>query len=211
MLLEIIPEKFLTPAISAAAILTGSIIGGIWSWITTKKNIEVENKIVEDNRKYDNLEKTNKICENINIIRLDICNAIFQSIRTLKCYDEENNENKYPIPINKDYSRVVASITSLFNLKEMSYIYQLYGIMETLNKHIKNLNYNEVGYNLIKKDCELLLKKLYGQNLQKILQFDIEMVTYEQLYNNEFIKIGYREVLQKLDENSCVEGYNRSH
>lgn len=209
ILLEIIPEKFLTPAISAAAILTGSIIGGIWSWITTKKNIEVENKIVEDNRKYDNLEKINKICENINIIRLDICNAIFQSIRTLKYYNEENNENKYPIPINKDYSRVVASITSLFDLKEMSYIYQLYGVMEAMNKHMQNFNYNDEGYNLIKKDCELFLEKLYGQNFHKMLQLDIEILTYEQLYNNELIKTGYREVLQKLDKNSCVEGYEQ--
>lgn len=209
ILLEIIPEKFLIPAISAAAILTGSTIGGIWTWITAKKNIEVENKIVEDNRNYDNLEKINKICENINIIRLDICNAMFQSIRTLKYYDEENNKNKYPIPINKDYSRVVASITSQFDLKEMSYIYQLYGIMETLDKHMKNINYNDEGYDLIKKDCELFLQKLYGQNFHKILQFDIERVTYEQLYNNELIKIGYRKVLQKLDENSCVEGYKQ--
>lgn len=207
ILLEIIPEKFLTPAISAAAILTGSIIGGIWSWIITKKNIEVENKIAEDNKKYDNLQKINNICENINIIRLDICNAIFQSIRTLKYYDEEDNENKYPIPINKDYSRVVASITSLFDLKEMSYIYQLYGIMETMNKHMKNFDYSDEGYHLIKKDCELFLQKLYGQNFHKILQFDIERATYEQLYNNELIKIGYREVLQKLDKNSCVKGY----
>lgn len=207
ILLEIIPEKFLTPAISAAAILTGTIIGSIWSGLIAKKNREVENKIVDDNRKHDNLEKINKICENINIIRLDICNAIFQSVRTLKYYNEGNNENKYPIPINKDYSRVVASITSLFNLKEMSYIYQLYGIMETMNKHMKNLNYNDDEYNLIKKDCELFLKKLYGQNFHKILQVDIETVTYEELYNNEFIKAGYKEVLGKLDKNSCVEGY----
>ncbi|MCY6356531.1 hypothetical protein [Clostridium sp. ZS2-4] len=208
-LLEIIPEKFLTTAISAAAILTGTIIGSIWSGLIAKKNREVENKIVEDNKKCNNLEKINKMCENINIIRLDICNAIFQSIRTLKYYNEANNENKYPIPINKDYSRVVASITSRFDLKEMSYIYQLYAIIETLNKHMKNLNYNDDGYNLIKKDCELFLKKLYGKNFHKILQVDIETVSYEQLYNNEFIKLGYREVLKKLEKNSCVEGYEQ--
>lgn len=211
-----IPDKFVTPIISATAVIAGSLIGAVCSWITTshsiKKSTEVENKIVEDNRKYDNLEKVGKVCENINIIRLDICTAIFQGIRNLKNFTMDNYTNRYPIPINKDYSRVVASLTSKFDLKEMSYIYQLYGIIETLNKHTNELRFNDKkGYNLIRMDCELLLKKLYGENYLQAIELDIDNIKYEDLYSNDIIKIGYRRVLEKLDNNSCIEKYNSNN
>ncbi|MCY6369113.1 hypothetical protein [Clostridium ganghwense] len=200
-LLQIIPEKYISTIFSTAAIITGSLVGGLCSWIITKHS-------TKDNRRYDYNEKINKICENINIIRLDICNAIFQSIRTLKYFNNENSVNKYPIPINKDYSKVVASLTNKFELKEMSYIYQLYGIIETLNTHIKDLHYDDKqGCELIKQDCELFLKKLYGENFIKIIEIDIEETTYQELYDNELIKIDYREVLKKLDKNTCTKGY----
>ncbi|MCY6959107.1 hypothetical protein [Clostridium brassicae] len=211
--LENISTRFPTPLISAASVIVGSLIGASCSWITTtyatRKNIETENKIVEDNRRYEYKDKINKICENVNIIRLDICNALFQSIRTLK-YSNEDYLNKYPICINPNYSKVVASLTNRFDLKEMSYIYQLYGIIESLNKHIKEYYYYDKNkYEFIRKDCELFLKKLYGENYNKILDIDIERATYEELYDNKFTKKGYRDVLKKLDENRCFEIYEK--
>ncbi|MBE6044830.1 MAG: hypothetical protein E7216_11450 [Clostridium thermopalmarium] len=205
-----INQEFITPIISATAVIIGSIIGATCTWITTNhstiKTIEVENKIVEENRKNEELEKLLKFCENINIIRLDICNSLFQSIRTLKDFHEGNFENRYPISINRDYSRVVASLTGKFDLKELSYIYQVYGIIETLNKHISELGFNDKnGYELIKMDCELLLKKFYGENYKKIIELDIDKICYEELYNNEFMKKGYRHILKKLDMHSYSE------
>nr|WP_272507459.1 hypothetical protein [Clostridium aestuarii] len=211
----LISEQFIIPIISASAIILGSLIGALCSWLTTKyctyKNIEVENKIVEDNRKYEKEDKINKFYENVNIIRLDICTAMFQSIRTLKCFDQKKIINKYPIPINKEYSKMVAALSSEFDLKEMSYIYQLYGIIEVLNEHIKDLSYGDKdGCNLIKKDCELFLKKLYGENYPRILNYDIDKLSYKELYNNEFIKIGYKNTLKKLDEIVCIDKYEES-
>lgn len=210
--IKIIPENLVNPVVSATAIIAGSLIGGICSWITTsyatRKNIEVENKIVEENRKYDTQSKTGEICGNINIIQLDICNAIFQSIRTLK-YCENKEVVKYPIPINREYSKVIASLTCRFNLREMSYIYQLYGIIEVLNKHIKEYNSNAECAKLIKKNCELFLKKLYGDNYLKVLDMDIEKITYRELFQNNLIKDGYKNVLDKLDKNSCIEKYKQ--
>lgn len=214
MILHIIPDKYVTPIISASAVILGSLIGATCSWITTKhsikENTEVENKIVEDNRKYDQLDKARRACENINIIRLDICNAIFQGIRNLKEFSKGNYERPYPIPIHKEYSRVVSALSGKFDLKEMSYIYQLYGIIEILNKHINEIKYkNQEELSFIIRDCQLLLKKLYGENYDKVLELDIDKVTYEQLYDNEIIKTGYRKVLKKLESNSCVEKYNK--
>lgn len=205
-----IQQEFITPIISATAVICGSLIGATCTWLTTKhstgKSIEVENKIVEDNRKREEIEKLLKFCQNVNIIRLDICTAIFQSIRTLKELKDESFTNRYPIPVNKDYSRVVASLTGKFDLKELSYIYQVYGIIETLNKHINELRFDDKeGYSLIRMDCQLLLKKLYGENYNKTIELDINNISYEELYNNEFIKKGYRDVLKKLDVNSYSE------
>lgn len=205
-----IQQEFITPIISATAVIVGSLIGAMCTWITTNhstiKSIEVENKIVEDGRKHEEMEKLLKLCENINIIRLDICTSLFQSIRTLKQLNSEDFINRYPIPINRDYSRVVASLTGKFGLKELSYIYQAYGIIETLNKHINELRFNDKeGYDLIRMDCELLLRKFYGVNCKKVVEMDIDKISYENLYNNNFMKEGYKKVLKKLDENSYCE------
>lgn len=202
-----IQQEFITPIISASAVIAGSLIGALCTWITTNhstlKSIEVENKIVEDNRRHEEIEKLLKFCSNINIIRLDICTALFQSIRTLREFSIEEFTNRYPIPVNRDYSRVVASLTGKFDLKELSYIYQAYGIIETLNKHINELKFDDKeGYDLIRMDCELLLKKFYGTNYEKIVEIDIDKVSYEELYNNELMKDGYKSVLKKLDINS---------
>ena len=45
----------------------------------------------------------------------------------------------------------------------------------------------------------MFIKKIYGDNFLKALEFDIEIVTYEDLYNNKIIKLGYKNVLIKLD------------
>ncbi|KOA21506.1 hypothetical protein CLHOM_01770 [Clostridium homopropionicum DSM 5847] len=205
-----IPDKFITPMISATAVIIGSLIGATCSWITMKhsikENMNVENKIVEDNRKYEEIQKMSKICENINIIRLDICTAIFQSIRNLNDFSKENYLSMNPILLNRDYSKIVASLTNRFDLKEMSYIYQLYGIIEIINEHIKNYKLNDNNsYNLIIRDCELLLHKIYGDNYKSILKMDIDKIKYEQLYDNQIIKIGYKKILKKLDENVCTD------
>ena len=36
----------------------------------------------------------------------------------------------------------------------------------------------------------MFIKKLYGNNFSKALDFDIDIVTYENLYDNEIIKLG---------------------
>lgn len=202
-----IRQEFITPIISATAVIAGSLIGAACSWFTTNysmnKTIEVQNKVIEDNKRDQELEKSLKLCENVNIIRLDICNAIFQSIRILRHLYNKDYNKRYPIPINKDYSRVISSLTGKFNLKELSYIYQLYGILESLNKHINELKFNDIdGCNLVAIDCELLLHKLYGSYYKKVLELDIDNISYIELYNNEFIKEGYRSVLKKLDDNA---------
>lgn len=210
VVLASIQQEFITPIISATAVIAGSLIGAACSWFTTnysmKKTIEVQNKVIEDNKRDQELEKSLKLCENVNIIRLDICNAIFQSIRILKHLYNKDYTKRYPIPINRDYSRVISSLTGKFNLKELSYIYQLYGILESLNKHINELKFNDMdGCNLVTTDCELLLHKLYGSYYKKVLELNIDRISYVELYNNEFIKEGYKRVLKKLDENANFE------
>ncbi|AEB76644.1 hypothetical protein [Clostridium botulinum] len=205
-----IPQEFITPIISATSVIIGSLIGGICSWITAKhsmkKSMEIQSKTVKDNRRYDQIERINNICQNVNIIRLDVCTAIFQSIRNIKEIKEKNYINRYPIPINKDYSKVLSCLNKKFDLKELSYIYELYGIIEILNKDLKEFDDSKFNkYDLIKHDCELLLKKIYGENYINIQEIDIDKITYKELYDNNIIKEGYKRVFRKLEQISNVE------
>lgn len=200
-----ISEKFLPTIISAIAIILGSIVGGICSWIVTQKatykTIEEQHRIVSENRKCEELERRNKVCENATIIRLDICTALFQSIRLIKGIEKEEELLTIPIPMNKEYSKAVASLKNDFTLKEMSYIYQLYGIIEKLNSDIHNIDFNsKENYTILKLNYEIFLKKLYGINYRKVVEIDIEKVAYNELYNNSIIKVGYKNILSKLDE-----------
>lgn len=198
------------PLISCISIIIGAIVGGVFSWIITKKStdktIEVQNKIFEDNRKYAEDIRIRRSREYANIIRLDICTALFNSIRILKSINNKFDIDVYPIPMDRDYSIDVAYLKSQFQLRELSYIYQLYGIIEKLNKDTNKFRYfNEEDYNNVKMGCQMFLKKLYGDNLNNILEFDIEKVSYEELYDNELIKGGYKEVLSKLDNICDIE------
>ncbi|WP_223366448.1 MULTISPECIES: hypothetical protein [Clostridium] len=204
-IMSIIPQEFITPIISATSVIVGSLIGGICSWITAKhsmkKSIEIQSKTVKDNRRYEQIERMNNICQNVNIIRLDICTAVFQSIRNIKEIKEKKYIYRYPIPINKDYPKVLSCLNKKFDLKELSYIYELYGIIEILNKDLKEFDHSKFNkYDLIKNDCELLLQKIYGENYINIQEIDIDDITYKELYDNNMIKEGYRKVLEKLEQ-----------
>jgi hypothetical protein len=201
--LAFIPDNLIDPIISAISIIIGAILGGIFSWFINKdstcKAIETQNKIEKDKREYQEQNKALKLNEYVTIIRLDIFTTLFQSLRMLKEFDENNKINVYPIPMNPNYSEAIAALEKILNLKEMSYIYQLYGIIEKLNNDTKGYHYDDKHYTLIKEDYEMVVKKLYGNNFSKALEFDIDNVTYENLYDNEIIKPGYKNVLIKLD------------
>ncbi|MDF2503693.1 hypothetical protein [Clostridium sp.] len=203
------PKAFLREIISATAIISGAIIGAICSYLiaksTTNKSVRVQNEIFNESRKLEDNIRRKNTCQYANILQLDICTAIFQSIRSIRNI-ESNDENKYPIyiPVNTQYSKAIVFLTDNFNLREMSYLYQLYGIIEKINYDIKDLNYNNnKDYKSIKIDYEIFLEKLYGENMSIILNLDVDDgVTYHQLVSNEFIKEGYKIVLQKLNKMS---------
>ena len=202
--LSFIPTNLLNPIISSTSIIIGAILGGIFSWFinknSTSKAIETQSKIEKSNREYQERTKALRLSEYATIIRLDICTTLFQSLRMVKEFNDKNNIGIYPIPMNSNYAEAIVALSKMFSLKEMSYIYQLYGIIEKLNNDTKGYHYDEKHYNLIKEDYEMFVKKLYGSNYLKALDFDIETVTYEDLYNNEIMKLGYKDVLIKLDK-----------
>lgn len=205
-----IPVHLINTIISATAILMGTLIGALFSWIISKKttvrNIEEQYKLMKENRNYEEFHKQRDFCANANIVRLDICTALFQSIRTLKDYRKGDLQNKYPIPINKDYSCVVSTLTDKYTLKELSYIYQFYGIIEKVNYDILNCDlYDENCFKKIIGGYEDILKKIYGSNFEEILSKDIDAMSYEELYDNDLTKKGYRTALQTLDKLCIIE------
>ena len=201
------PKVYLTEIISATAIISGTLIGAVCSYLiaksTTNKSVKVQNEIFKESRKLEENIRKKNTCQYANILQLDICTAIFQSIRSVKNIDS-NEADKYPIyiPVNTQYSKAIAYLTDDFNLREMSYLYQLYGIIEKINYDIKKLNYKDnKEYESIKIDYKIFLEKLYGKNMYVILNLDIDNeITYEELIDNNVIKEGYKIVLQKLNK-----------
>ncbi|MBX4266236.1 hypothetical protein [Clostridium estertheticum] len=198
-----IPDNLLNPIISSISIIIGAVLGGIFSWFINKNStaisIKTQSKIEKANREYAEQNKALKLNEYATIIQLDICTTLFQSLRMLKEFDDQNKSSIYPIPMNFNYAQAIVALAKDFNLKDISYIYQLYGIIEKLYNDTKGYHYDEKHYTLIKEDYEMFIKKIYGNNFLRVLEFDMDIVTYEELYNNEIIKLGYKNVLIKLD------------
>jgi len=200
----VLKEPTIMTIITATAIITSSILGAMCSFIVTKKSLckneEIQNRIAEESRKFQNDKDYKNYKENAVIIRLDICTVLFQSIRTLRV-SANCREKLYTIPMNHDYSRTVASLQKDFKLRELSYIYQLYGTIEKLNYDIKNLKYfNEEDHKHIIMDYEILLQSVYGDNYKEILKLNVDKISYEELWNNEYIKLGFKNVLDKLNK-----------
>ena len=199
----------LTSLISAVSIIAGSLLGALCSYIISSKLYKRQNNDeilrIEENRKYEEKFKLKKICDNANIIRLDISTAIFQSIRSIQ-NNEENKKFLYLLPINKDYSSAVASLNDNFNLKELSVIYQLYGIIEKVNRDIYNWKLgDEEAYKNVQVGFLSILFKIYGDNYKKLMLVDTNTVSYDELYKNNLINSSYKEVLLKLDDLCVIE------
>jgi hypothetical protein len=203
------PIQYITSIISALSILAGSLVGAFCSWKISKRmhleKIREEYRIIEENRKYENTYRAKAICNNANVIRLDISTALFQSIRSLQNNTEEK-KYLYILPINRNYSEAVASLSDRYTLKELSSIYQLYGIIEKVNRDIYSwsLGDNE-SYEKVKTGFKSILYKIYGDECTKILKIDPDEICYEELYKNDYINTSYKDLLCKLDDLCLVE------
>ena len=207
-------DNLITTLISGSAIIMGSLIGASFSWITNKKitskSIKEQYKLQEVNRKYEESYKMKELCTYANVVRLDICTAIFQSIRSLQNRDELSYI--YILPISSEYQKAVASLSCKYNLKDLSYIYQLYGIIEKVNKDVFECKYGDKqGYDNIRNGLKDILRKLYGENYSKIINIDIDKLSYEDIYNNDLIKEGFKEVLKTLDYICYIENIKKEN
>lgn len=196
--------SIITTIISATSIIIGSLVGAFCSYLINKKMhktaIMDEEMIMEKNRKYEEKYKVKVVCDNANIIRLDIATAIFQSIRILK-NKSDTYKYLYIFPVNKNYSCAVASLSHKYTLKELNYLYRLYGVIEKVNRDIYEWDiYDEEGYKKVEFGLKAILHVIYQDNLNKILAVNIDTITYTELYNNELIKKEYKELLSKLDK-----------
>lgn len=198
-----LPLALIASLISAAGLILGSVIGGISSYIittaSTQRSLKEQIRLQEQNIKFQEKSIIKEIWTNANIVRLDICTAIYQSIRAVK--SSENYDFLYIIPLNTNYHNAVSSLCEYYSLKEISYIYQLYGIIEKVNHTILNTNINNNdNISLVKQGYIDILKKVYGDNYILISKIDINVISYEDLCNSPLMKKGFRNVLNKLND-----------
>ncbi len=203
------PIPVVTSIISTLSILAGSLVGAYCSWKISKKmhieRMKEEYKIIKENRKYEDTYRAKQVCNNANVMRLDISTALFQSIRSLN-NNKEEKKYLYILPINKNYSESVASLSDRYSLKELSSIYQLYGIIEKVNRDIHSWSIgDDKAYEKVKTGFKSILYKIYDDNYAKILSINPDKVCYEELYKNDYIKDSYKRILSKLDELCILE------
>ncbi|MDO5780753.1 MAG: hypothetical protein Q4Q02_09555 [Clostridium sp.] len=199
------PIALVTALISAGGLILGSVIGAICSWFISKFSLNEQKRIQQENLNYQQQCRCEEKYINANIIRLDFCNAIYQSIRYLQM------EEKYSfysfIPIYKDYHKIVASLCDEYSLRELSYIYQLYGVLEECSKMVEfYLKSNSLDNIAIRNSYKRVLEKVYGDNYLKILSKNIDDISYKELYSDCLMKEGYRNILKSLDEICNIEG-----
>lgn len=198
------PIALVTALISSGGLILGSVIGAICSWLISKFSLNEQKRIQEENLTYQQQCKSQEKHINANIIRLDFCNAIYQSIRYLQT--EEKYSFYSSIPIYKDYHKIVASLCEEYSLKELSYIYQLYGVLEECSKmvefYLKSSSLDKIG---VRNSYKNVLEKIYGDNYLKILSKNIDDISYKELYNDCLMKEGYRNILKSLDEICNIE------
>ncbi|MBE6049727.1 MAG: hypothetical protein E7214_03455 [Clostridium sp.] len=209
------PIPVITSIISAISILAGSLVGAYCSYIISKKMYKIqlkeEHDIIKDNRKYEEGYRTRELCKNANILRLDIATALFQSIRSLQNKDEEK-KYLYLMPISKNYSEAVANLSERYSLEELSYIYQLYGIIEKVNRDIYNWSVgDEEAYYKVKAGFKGVLYKIYGDNYKKVLKINPEDICYQELYKNDYINKIYKNLFLKLDNLCSVESISKEN
>lgn len=200
------PLPIITSIISALSIIIGSLIGAYFSYLISKKMHEraheEKTSLREEDRKYAEYEKEKERRISANLVRLDIATAIFQSIRGIK-----NNDLKkiysYSLPINKNYANAIASLTEVYTLQELSKIYQIYGIIEKVNRDINNFNGGDLeDYKRIKLGFNTILSKIYGKNVNNIVKLNEDRISYEDIIANKFIEKEYKDILIKLN-NVC--------
>lgn len=183
--------------ISAAGLLLGSIIGAWCSWYINKLSLKEQIKLKDQDFYYQEKYKLKEKYINVSIIRLDFCTAIYQSIRYLQ--NTENLLDYYIIPNYSDYHKVVASLSEEYSLKELSYIYQFYAILDNAHNSISKINRSNESYIYIRSIFLSILKKIYGNNYLKILNKNIDDISFEELYSDPLMKKGYRDLLKSLD------------
>ncbi|MDU4882227.1 hypothetical protein [uncultured Clostridium sp.] len=198
------PIALITALISAGGLILGSVIGAICSWFISKFSLNEQKRIQKENLIYQQQCKCQEKYTNANIIRLDFCNAIYQSIRYLQ--KEEKYRFYSSIPIYKDYHKIVASLCDEYSLKELSYIYQLYGVLEESSKMIEFYWRSDLSDNIeLRNSYKNVLKKIYGDNYLKALSKNIDDISYKELYSDCLMKDGYRHILESLDEICNIE------
>lgn len=200
--------QVITSIISAISIIVGSLLGALSSYLISnkmyKKQITHEEEIENSKKMYDKTIRSKYICDNANAIRLDISNAIFQSIRSLKSINE--GKNIYLLPVNHNYSSLISSLNHLFSLRELSEIYQLYVIIEKVSNDIYYQNNTDnINYETIKKGFISILYKIYGENYDKILLIDPNAVSYFELEESTYIENTFKDILVKLDSYCVIE------
>ena len=198
------PIALVTALISAGGLVLGSVIGAICSWFVSKFSLNEQKRIQKENLNYQQQCKCHEKYINANIIRLDFCYAIYQSIRYLQ--KEEKYRFYSSIPIYKEYHKIVASLCSDYSLKELSYIYQLYGVLEECSKMVEFYWKSGSPDNIaVRNSYKNVLEKIYGDNYLKILSKNIDDISYKELYSDCLMKEGYRNILKSLDEICNIE------
>ena len=166
----------ITALISAGGLVLGSVIGAVCSFFVNKVSMHEQMKLQHENLMYQESCNAKEKYTNANIIRLDFCNAIYQSIRAIQ--SDDINFVTHSIPIYKEYHKIIASLGDEYSLKQLSYILiKVYGenYIKLLSKDINYVTFEELycdknmksGYRNIFKSLDMICLRCFEQKTIK--------------------------------------------
>lgn len=162
----------------------GAIIGGYFSYLgsksAAKESIRAQNEIFIRNNSLIKQEKEEAIKKYSRVIYLDFLNALDEGFRVLKGR-ERTNVGKAPdlLPISKDFSHAVLSISDKLTSKEIILVNRLYGYIEKIRNDIFELNYQISHYDEIKFDYSIMEIEVFGDNYTEIITLPLENITID--------------------------------
>ncbi len=182
----------------------GSIIGGVLVSIltnrTTKKvterNLNEQRLVIEDSKRIQETKEKELIKIKAIITYNDIINACFEGFIYLKKGKNISISAPNLITINKNYSDDVAVISKLLSIKEISLVFNLYGMIEKIRNDILRSNYLTSTFSDVEKDYEMLVQTVFKDKYDDISKLDADYITNNFLL--ESMNSEYKRIFAKL-------------
>lgn len=206
--------RFDSTIVAAFIGVAGSVIGGfIASLLTnkttknvTQKNIDAQNRVLNENKSLQALEEQNKMKIRALVTYNDILNSCYEGLQFLKNNMKSSIVGPSPISINKNYTEDVSFLSSILTMEEVVLVFNLYGLLEKIRNDIIKSDYAKGNFFDVEYDYRMLVEIVFKDKFKEIENRDSRMITKDYLLDcmNKEYKFIFQKLLKEFSKNDCL-------